>query len=140
MPVSADYLISTQHTSGGWGYLEASDPAVEPTAVALLAIHDQPGSESAFQKALAWMVDNQNEDGGWGVTQEDPESGWQTAWALIALDVSSSNGDPILRGGTVDPCGNPTRSLKKDFRKFQIPASDDPGALVWPWMQGRHVN
>jgi len=137
MPSSVDFLISTQHPSGGWGYFEASEPAVEPTAVALLAIHDEPGSESAFQKGVAWLVDNQNEDGGWGVTQDDPESGWQTAWALLALGVSISNGDPILRGVDWLTHVATNQVSEEDFRKPQIPVSDDPGALVWPWMPGQ---
>jgi hypothetical protein len=137
MPTSSDFLISTQHTSGGWGYFEASEPAVEPTAVAVLAIRDEPGSESAFQRGVAWLVDNQNEDGGWGVTQDDPESGWQTAWALIALGVSNSNVDPIIPGVDWLTHVATNQISEEDFRKSQIPASDDPGAMVWPWMPGQ---
>jgi len=137
MPTSAEFLIYTQHTTGGWGYFQASEPAVEPTAVALLAIRDEPGSESAYQKGVAWLLDNQNEDGGWGVTREDPESGWQTAWALIALGFSTPHDDPILRAVDWLTHVGTNQVSEEDFRKPQMPESDDTGALVWPWMPGQ---
>jgi hypothetical protein len=134
MTASHDYLVSAQHDLGGWGYTTGSKPVVEPTAVALLALRDGTDAEASFQKGISWLLDCQNPDGGWGVNENDAESGWQTAWAVLALRKAKQAGDTIARAMDWLTYVGTSQVTQEEFKKSNIPISDDPGALVWPWL------
>jgi hypothetical protein len=134
MSSSIEYIISTQHESGGWGYATNQMPVVEATAVALLAIRDDPGAESSYQKGISWLIDCQHEDGGWGIYQADTESGWQTAWALITLRYSNQNSGSIARAEDWLFHVGTAYISSEEFLAKAIDLPDNPGALVWPWM------
>ena len=137
MPSAVDYLIATQHQTGGWGYSPSHEPVVEPTAVALLALRAEAGTENAVQRSTAWLLKCQNRDGGWGINENDLESGWQTAWSLTALRHADDVSEPI--GRAVDWLTHePTAQIsREEFQADEIPSSVDPGAMVWPWIPGQ---
>jgi hypothetical protein len=137
MLASLDYLISAQHDSGGWGYTTGSKPAVEPTAVALLALLNETGAEASFEKGMSWLLSSQNSDGGWGINDNDPESGWQTAWAALALQKANQDIDTISRAMDWLTYVGTNQVSQDEFKKHEIPVSDDPGAIVWPWLPGQ---
>jgi hypothetical protein len=134
MPTSIDYLISAQHDSGGWGYTTGSKPVVEPTAVALLALQDETSAAATIQKGVSWLLGGQNLDGGWGINENDPESGWQTAWAIIAL--RKAKHDPVTIAKAMDwlTYVGTSQVSQEEFKKSDPLVSDDPGAIVWPWL------
>jgi Squalene-hopene cyclase N-terminal domain len=134
MHASLDYLISAQHESGGWGYTTESKPVVEPTAVALLALQNETDAETPFEKGMSWLLRSQNSDGGWGINENDPESGWQTAWAVLALRKAKQDSDTISRAMDWLTYVGTNQVSREEFKKYDIPVSDDPGAIVWPWL------
>jgi hypothetical protein len=137
MPSSLNYLISSQHDSGGWGYTTGSKPVVEPTAVALLALLSETGAEASFEKGMSWLLASQNSDGGWGINENDPESGWQTAWAVLALRKGKQDRDTISRAMDWLTYVGTNQVSQEQFKKPDFPVSDDPGAIVWPWLPGQ---
>ena len=137
MPTSIDYLISAQHDLGGWGYTTGSKPVVEPTTVALLALQDETGAAASFQKGMSWLLGSQNPDGGWGINENDPESGWQTAWAIIALRKAKQVNVTISKAMDWLAYVGTSQVSQEEFKKPDPPVSDDPGAIVWPWLPGQ---
>ena len=110
---------------------------VEPTAVALLALQNETGAEASFQKGMSWLLGSQNPDGGWGFNENDPESGWQTAWAIIALRKAKQDSDTISKAMDWLTYVGTNQVSQEEFKKPDLPVSDDPGAIVWPWLPGQ---
>ena len=137
MPSAIDYLISSQHESGGWGYSTGQKPGVEPTAAVLLATRNESLANNSFQNGLSWLLHCQHQDGGWGINEDDPESGWQTAWALIALRYSTQNNIAISHAVDWLTTVETVEVSREQFQKQEIPKTDTIGALVWPWMPGQ---
>lgn len=79
------FLMTCQHSSGGWGYRPGASPCVEPTSAVVLALDAVPGARTNLEKGTGWLKSLQHPDGGWGMSAEDDESGWHTAWAILAL-------------------------------------------------------
>ncbi len=137
MPSAIDYLISSQHESGGWGYSTGQRPGVEPTAAVLLATRNESSANNSFQNGLSWLLQCQHQDGGWGINEDDPESGWQTAWALIALRYSTQNNIAIAHAVDWLTTVETYEVSREQFQKPEIPQTASIGALVWPWMPGQ---
>jgi hypothetical protein len=107
---------------------------VEPTAVALLAIRDEPGAEKSFERGISWLLSCQNMDGGWGINGDDLESGWHTAWALIALKYSNQVGASITQAIEWLSYVGTYEITHEEFQKSAIKGKDYPVALTWPWL------
>ncbi len=132
-----DYLIRSQHVTGGWGYKTGHRPVVEPTAVTLLAIRDESIAQDAFQRGSHWLLSCQHEDGGWGINKDDPESGWQTAWSLIILKAASQDPGAISRGENWLTKVATYELSTKALQRSQFPANLSIGGLAWPWFPGQ---
>ena len=137
MPSSIDYLISTQHETGGWGYSPGHKSVIEPTATVLLSIRDEPKAINIFQKGMNWLLSSQHQDGGWGINEDDPESGWHTAWALIALKHSNPSNDSIVRAVEWLSYVSTYQFTQDELRDPKILVSDTAVALSWPWLPGQ---
>jgi len=137
MPTSLDYLISAQHEIGGWGYSTGHQPVVEPTAVVLLTIRDEPLAKDAFQRGINWLLQCQHQDGGWGINEIDTESGWQTAWALIVMKATNQNPNTITRAGEWLSTVANYQVSQQEFKKPEVPQHNEIGALIWPWLPGQ---
>jgi hypothetical protein len=137
MRASVDYLVSTQHAGGGWGYSPGNKPVVEPTALVLMALRDEKEAEISFQRGMEWLLGCQHDDGGWGTTEDDDESGWQTAWALIAMKQSPQVLSATSRAveWLVHEATNLISSA--EFGELNLAATNGPEALVWPWLPGQ---
>ncbi len=134
MPTSLDYLISAQHEIGGWGYKTGHKPVVEPTAVVLLALRDEPSAKESFKRGMTWLLSCQHQDGGWGINENDTESGWQTAWALIIMKATSQNPDAIARAESWLSTVPTYLVSQQEIQKPEVPQHDEIGALSWPWL------
>jgi hypothetical protein len=137
MPSSAEYLISSQDPTGGWGYHRDQKPSIEATALAILALRDQSIYSGEFQKCISWLLSCQHEDGGWGIYQDDFESGWQTAWALIAL-AHLNQGQSAMSAAVLWLTHVPTAQIGSVQLDRVTNLDDQPAVnLVWPWLPGQ---
>ena len=135
MPGAVDFLLSSQHQSGGWGYIPGQNPAVEPTSAALLALWSESRALQACQRGLEWLFNIQNQDGGWGYGAGDDESNWNTAWALIALTRMGVDNEMYLRGVEWLATVGTSSIAREQFQAAsQIPEQDVPDTLCWPWL------
>ncbi len=134
---AVDYLISAQHASGGWGYKTTHRPVVEPTAVALLALRDEPAAQQAFQAGISWLMGCQHQDGGWGINEIDAESGWQTAWALIIMKSTGQDREAISLGENWLASVATYDVTSAAFLSSNFPGNATPRALAWPWLPGQ---
>jgi hypothetical protein len=87
---AAELLRQRELVSGGWSYLGSSQPALEATALAVMALSGQ-GREGACSSGTAELLRLQRDDGGWPAFAGDSEGSWTTALALCALNESSGS-------------------------------------------------
>ncbi len=130
-------LLKLATASSGWGYRQGGMPAVEPTALAglaLLATNTQAGNDSAegaISSAAQWLASIQQNNGAVGVSASVPWPEWPTSYAiLIWLNLrgwsaqAAKAGDWLLqRKGIV--VADPEHILGHD--------ATIPG---WPWVEG----
>ncbi len=137
VPSAIDYLINAQHANGGWGYGTNHMGMVEPSAVVLMALRDEPAAKDAFQRGVTWLLNCQHQDGGWGINEDDPESGWQTAWAMIVAKAAKLSNEVIAKAAdwlTVVPTYEISR---EEFTKGVVPKDASSIAMAWPWLPGQ---
>jgi hypothetical protein len=132
-----DFLISAQHTTGGWGYAPGYTPVVEPTAAVLLAIRNEPAGEAAQQRGLDWLLSSQNQDGGWGINADDEESNWHTAWALIALRYASQKSEASRRGVDWLTTVGTAEITTEELERSEGSDFGNPEGVSWPWLPGQ---
>lgn len=133
-----DFLIASQHESGGWGFHTDYKPALEPTAAVLLSLSGVEKARQSFDRGLGWLLEAQNPDGGWGYTLGDTESTWLTAWAVLTLGKVGKKDEPFHNG----------KAWLLGERTFQQEASEQveavfgpeaargPASQSWPWLPG----
>ena len=78
-------LALRQLPCGGWAALaSSSQPAIEPTCYAALALGSAPVGD--IERAQDFLLRTQNPNGSWPVVPgDDQEGGWVTSLAAIAL-------------------------------------------------------
>ena len=127
-------LTARELPQGGWPFLRGTDQmALEPTCLALLALHSQPFIDANI------LVDAQRSDGGWGAFADDDQASGLTGLALLALNTL----------GTVEPARS--RAVcwllnhrgkeagwpwKWKFRTRDTRVRLDPDKFGWPWQPG----
>lgn len=97
---SLTLLIRSQAGDGGWGPYETSPPEVFDTALAVLALSNEPGDEAkrAIIRGRSFLIASQSPTGGWQETtrpagfESDAQHLSTTAWATLAL-LESRGGD-----------------------------------------------
>ena len=95
-------LRQSQKPDGGWGFYAEGESRIEPTAWALLALHDEfessPPGKEALDRGLRYLSGAQLEDGSWAAAPDQREGCWVTSlacWALLAHKQYATN---LLRG------------------------------------------
>lgn len=134
MPTSPiAFLLTSQYRDGGWGYTAGGAAAVEPTAVALLALRNEPSASPLRERAIAWLRAAQHRDGGWGLNAEDPESAWQTAWGILTLARAGRDPAAVERGRrwllAVEAFVG-ADEMNAEWRRL---LNIDPRLRGWPW-------
>jgi hypothetical protein len=131
------FLVSTQHSDGGWGYAHGEQSFVEATAAALMALRSIESASSALSRAVDWLTGAQHADGGWGVAVSDRVSGWQTAWAVLALQSVQAAPASAARGAKwlleTQPWA-PASAV--GAAKIQTTFGVDAALRGWPWRPG----
>ena len=79
------------------GYQPADTPAVEPTALAAMALIAHGRTDPA-SRALDWLGDLQSQEGFLGIRSRQSQPHWATGWAVMAwLAGASGCGEPNVR-------------------------------------------
>lgn len=130
-------LITGQLPSGGWGFSQpSSQPALEPTCLALLALRCHLGSVS--ERGLRFLAEAQNPNGSWPAFSGDDRDGcWATALAVTAL-VHCGQVTPAIGRGLhwlLSSKGRESHWLWKwKFRTTDTHVRFNPDKFGWPWM------
>lgn len=106
---SLNYLLSHQHTDGGFSYTTASCDLYcgsdsNDTAAAIVALGSakqlaltNANLTTSQDKALAYLLSTQKTNGGFGYDTSSPSDGSSTAWSLMALNsIGTSTQIPAL--------------------------------------------
>ena len=129
-------LALRQLPCGGWAALaSSSQPAIEPTCYAALALGSVPVGE--IDGAYDFLLRTQNPNGSWPVVPgDDPEGGWVTSLAVIALRDVVPAIPAKLRGfhWLLNCSGKESNWFWKwKFRTADRHVRFDPDKYGWPW-------
>ena len=132
-------LALRQLPCGGWAALaSSSQPAVEPTCYAALALGSAPVGD--IERAQDFLLRTQNPNGSWPVVPgDDQEGGWVTSLAVIALrDLVPAIPARLQSFHWLLNCsGKESNWLWKwKFRTTDRHVSFDPDKYGWPWFPG----
>jgi hypothetical protein len=125
-----------------WSYRLGSQPCVEPTALAilaLLAVTDGSRSSAvapAVRAAGGWLASVQQANGSLGISESLPEPGWATPYGLLAWNALGGFETErkravdwlLLQAGGVFP---------KDIGPRPV-HGHDTSIVGWPWTSGAH--
>jgi hypothetical protein len=123
-----DRLISLRRASGSWGYGKTTNPAIEPTALAGLALRKSEPRAAAL--ASDWLLSRQSRMGSVPAITGRPEASWATALASLlwaALDASRFHRDAAI--SWLLASAGATMPKTSDGILGQ-----DPTLLGWPWI------
>ncbi len=122
---------------GGWSYRrECSQVALEPTCLALLALH--PRGKPAPVSGMESLFRLQHPDGAWPALAGDHDGCGLTGLAVLALS-KFGNDSNVERGiSWLLRCrGKEDHALWRwKFRKQDTHVKFDPGKYGWPWQPG----
>ena len=129
-------LVSRQTGEGGWPFTPAcGQPALEPTCLALLALHSRHGT--ARDRAIQFLLGSQNPNGSWSAfAGDDAEGCGLTGLALYALQRCGVRGNAIDRAirWLLNLRGWESHWLWKwKFRTTDRRVRFDPEKYGWPW-------
>jgi hypothetical protein len=133
---AAGLLRQRELVSGGCSYLGSSQPALEATALAVMALSGQ-GREEAYSSGTAELLRLQREDGGWPAFAGDSEGSWTTALALCALNGSS--GSISARERALEWLLRERGKEGDWYWRWKFKTADrnvrfDPDKYGWPWI------
>lgn len=131
-------LLSRQHPCGGWAARSgSSQPALEPTALSLLALGPQ-FNRAAFDRARQFLLSSQNPNGSWPpFLGDDKEGSWVTSLVLIGLRNFVEDTSARLRGFAwlSSSAGKESNWLWRwKFRTTDRHVQFDPNKFGWPWL------
>jgi len=135
-------LLSRRGSRTAWGYREGGSPAVEPTALAglaLLATGGDPDSASdrpPAREAASWLARLQLQDGAVPAAPGPSLPGWATPHAMLLwsrLDAFDEH-RRHARDWLLSSKGRSTQSSAED----RLTCAHDPSLIGWPWVPGTH--
>lgn len=134
----AAILLSRQLPCGGWAALSgSSQPALEPTALSLLALASE-FNRPASDRARQFLLGSQNPNGSWPAFLADDEEGsWATSLVLISLRNFVEDTAARLRGFAwlSSSAGKESNWLWRwKFRTTDRHVQFDPDKFGWPWL------
>lgn len=130
-------LVERQLSEGGWPFAaNTKQMAVEPTALALLALPSSTGREKSA--AIESLLRTQNPNGSWPPFSGDDEHGsGYTGLAVLALSKCGEQGPKSCRAvrWLLRSRGRESHWLWKwKFRTADRHVRFDPDKFGWPWM------
>src|SRR6188508_1918996 len=140
-----DELVTRLSDSSAWSYRPGGPTAVEPTALAVLALvgHGRADRASA---ALEELLKLQAPDGSFGIYQGEPTGAphWTTAFAVTALVAAERElppGDPRrdrFRASVVAADKFLLERIPSTVFDLTTDISHDTTLHCWPWVGGTH--
>jgi len=132
-------IEAAQNPDGGWGYLPGKESWLEPTVLALLALSDEPGARTAFERGCRLIRLWEVPSGGWRACSQVNEVHWATS---LVITLHSANG--VNDGSTgraidwlVATRGAETRAIVRLARWLSPGTVEfDPSLSGWPWQAG----
>lgn len=133
----SDLLLAGRLAGGGWGYHRNGTIAVEPTALAALALDSVEGPQAgAFadvvEGACAQLAALQQPDGALGVLEKMPAPQWVTAWGALLWSVRS----PYRGQAERAVAWLESHQGNTDLLSIGGPFSHNSTIPGWPWVQG----
>jgi len=132
-----EILRARQSHAGAWGF-GASQDAVEPTCLAILALRHQPSAH--LERALDTIENLQNKDGSWpAFIGDEPEGCWTTALAVLSLMAARHRTKRLARG--IQWLLNARGREANWFWRWKLSTVDnkvkfDPAKFGWSWVSG----
>ena len=131
-------LLEMQRGSGIWPYRPRMTQAVEPTALAGLALLASKGNNSPAHElatsAGRWLESQQRSDGSVGVSPNLPQPGWPTPLALMLW--AGVGGFEKARGSAVSWLLRTEGTTVA--RSANDPMGHDSTIVGWPWVEATH--
>jgi hypothetical protein len=132
-----EHLVHCQLANGGWPFHPGgAQAAIEPTALALLALPSKPARER--DSAIQFLLEIQNPNGSWPAFQGDDSGGsGATGLAVYALQRSGATGAVINKAlwWLLRSQGWESHWLWRwKFRTTDRHVRFDPDKFGWPWM------
>lgn len=124
----------------GWGYRKGSEPSVEPTVLACLALlataapDEQAAVDETSSAAGDWLAGIQRKSGALGVSGKLPRPNWPTSYGVLLWRLGSGHQEALeravdwlleRRGETWDPPEG-------------TPLGHDTRIAGWPWVDKTH--
>jgi hypothetical protein len=132
-----EILRARQSHAGAWAF-GASQDAVEPTCLAILALRHQPSAH--LERALDTIENLQHKDGSWpAFIGDEPEGCWTTALVVLSL-MAARHGTKRMVGG-IQWLLNARGREAHWFWRWKLRTLDnkvqfDPSKFGWSWVSG----
>jgi hypothetical protein len=94
-------LRNLQNEDGGWGFTAGCESRIEPTAWALVALHEFDSSlavDETLDRGLHFLTGAQLENGSWAAAPGQREGCWVTSLACWTLLAHRQHATSLLRG------------------------------------------
>ncbi len=121
------------------GYQPGAPPAVEPTALAAMALAAHRRMPPAGQ-ALGWLAEIQSSDGSLGIDAAHRTPKWATGWAVLAWSVIEATAPPSASPGRAQAARGVAWLLSTEGKREQAAPEfgHDVTLVGWPWVEGTH--
>jgi hypothetical protein len=144
------YLRRAQNDDGGWGFTQGTESRVEPTAWAVLALHESfsasdPGglvADEVIARGFGYLERTQLPDGSWPAAPGQEKGCWATSiacWALLAKgEAARKNLDRALNWLLQTSPGDSGfwwRLLRRLTARRSVSAQNDQ-LYGWSWTPG----
>ncbi len=127
-----DRLLSLRREGRAWGYAPRTALAVEPTALAGLALW--PDDPDASRAAADWLATMRAADGSLGMTGSLNSPCWATPFASLLWGTTGGRAEDRTAAVAwiLQARGEPVPRTKGD------PIGHDSTIIGWPWVSGTH--
>lgn len=124
---SKSFILSHQHTDGGWGFMTSSDSDTNMTSAAMLALlaAGTPSSDSHIQSALAYLKNAQNSDGGFPYTPGTDSDSSSTAWVMWIFNALHIDATTLSKSGKTPISYLEGNQASQGYFKYQAGSSED---------------
>lgn len=135
--LAREELIRLRVRGDGWGYRPGTEPYVEPTVLASLALLADPPAKPDHHfaaESAAWLSAIQQDDGALGLSESQPTPHWPTAMALL-LWSSLPGFTEERRRASLWLLGSKGTAFSKSPGE---PIGHDTTIVGWSWVENTH--